>query len=151
MRYSTLFCSVIIIPALAYLLCTQSNAIHNKANNKSPIYLHEQPSSRSWQTVFDSFTHNGKVISIFYADWCKYCTRMIPIIDDLARTLPEVTFLKVNRDYFMDLAKEYQTKGIPTFLFFDNGKLIKHHFGSMSKEEMIEMINSVYKNLATVI
>jgi thioredoxin len=126
-----------------YFLCANINI----APVENIIYLHQQQNAlRSPDATFNSLIGTGNVIAVFYAEWCGPCNRMAPIVAHVASQLSNITFIKINRDNFKDLAKKYNNRGIPTFLFFKNGVLVHEHFGSMPEEEFVALINNVYKN-----
>lgn len=115
---------------------------------KKPIYLHEQTKSAdSSQAHLDQFASNGKVIIDFYADWCNPCKRMSPLIDNLAEIMPEFTFLKINRDIFLDLAKTFNITSIPTLIFLHNGKEIGRYDGKpLTQKALEQLIRKIYQN-----
>ena len=83
-----------------------------------------------------------KVLVDCYADWCGPCRMLSPIIDELADSVKECTFLKLNIDEAQNVAKEYGIMSIPTLLFFKDGKLEKTVIGLKSKEELESVVRS---------
>ena len=50
--------------------------------------------------------HEGVAVVDFWAPWCGYCVRMMPVYDELAANLGDkVVLAKVNTDEQVDLAK----------------------------------------------
>ena len=47
------------------------------------------------------------VIVDFYADWCRPCKNLSPLLDQLARHKPDVRVVKVNVDDAPRLARKY--------------------------------------------
>lgn len=115
-------------------------------NTKSNIlYLHEQTHKNSTQNNFDSLIAKGKVIVIFYADWCPPCKRMKPIIEELACELPaDFVVIKVNIDYYRSIFNHYNLETIPAILFFNNGTLVYEQRESTTKQKIQQIINSNY-------
>jgi len=115
---------------------------------RRPLYLHEQKKSvRSTQQHLSTFTSTGDVILDFYADWCGPCNRMSPLIDSLAATMPGFTFIKINRDFFLDLANIFNITSIPTLIFLRNGQEIGRYDGKpLTKHELAQLIIRVYNN-----
>jgi thioredoxin 1 len=113
---------------------------------KQPIYLHQQNrSGRSNQEHLQQFTLTGDVILDFYADWCNPCKRMSPLIDSVAALLPQYTFIKINRDFFMDLAKAFNITSIPTLIFLRNGKEIgRYDGGPLTEKKLEQLVLNVY-------
>jgi thioredoxin 1 len=85
----------------------------------------------------------GLVFVDFYADWCGPCKMTAPIIDDLAKEMTNIKFVKVNVDENPELASTYQVFSIPTFMIFKNGQVAHQFVGAMGKEGFINEINSV--------
>ena len=50
---------------------------------------------------------------------------------------------KVNVDEAQDLAGNYSVMSIPTLLFFKKGKIVEQVVGVMSKEQLVEKIESI--------
>ena len=46
-----------------------------------------------------------------------------PLLEKLAQSNPEISFLKVNVDEAQELAAEYQVTALPTIAAFKNGNL----------------------------
>lgn len=76
----------------------------------------------------------------FYADWCGPCQITGPIIEELAKELTAVKFVKINVDENPDLASQYSIFSIPTFLIFKDGQVVHQMIGAMSKEAFLEGI-----------
>lgn len=85
----------------------------------------------------------GVVFVDFYADWCGPCKMTGPIIEELAKELTNVKFVKINVDENPDLASQYSIFSIPTFLIFKEGKVVHQMVGAMSKEAFLEEIKKV--------
>jgi thioredoxin 1 len=70
------------------------------------------------------------VVVDFYAVWCGPCKRLSPVLDELAGPLTNrVKFVKVNIDDSLALARQYEIQGVPTLLFFDQGKVVDSVLG----------------------
>ncbi len=64
------------------------------------------------------------VVVDFYAAWCGPCRMLSPRLDELAGEFSgKIKFVKVNVDEAQELAGRFRVEGIPTLLFFKNGKL----------------------------
>jgi thioredoxin 1 len=113
---------------------------------KKLIYLHEQTKSvRSSIEHLNQFTDQGNVILDFYADWCGPCKRMSPLIDAVSHMMPHFTFIKINRDFFMDLAKLFNITSIPTLIFLRDGKEISRYDGGpLTKQELAQLVTRIY-------
>ena len=77
------------------------------------------------------------VLVDFWATWCKPCTMVAPIIDELAEEYSErITFGKVDVDQNPKIAAKYGIMSIPTLLIFKNGEPVSHIVGLRPKEEL---------------
>ena len=77
---------------------------------------------------------NKYVIVDFWAEWCRPCHAIAPMIDDLARKYAgKVLFAKINSDENQKKFQEYGVMGIPTLLFFKDGKLVDQVIGAMPR------------------
>lgn len=85
----------------------------------------------------------GVVFVDFYADWCGPCQMTGPIIEELAKELTNIKFVKINVDENPDLASQYSVFSIPTFLIFKDGQIAHQMVGAMSKEGFLEEIKKV--------
>lgn len=92
----------------------------------------------------EAWVYNGDLPCIvdFYADWCKPCKMVAPIMDDLADHYDgKVLIYKVNTDEQRELASVFQVRSIPSILFAPmNGKPAMQA-GAMSKEDYIRIID----------
>jgi thioredoxin 1 len=80
---------------------------------------------------------NRYVVVDFWAEWCRPCHAIAPTIDELAkRYAGKVVFAKINSDENQRKFQEYGVMGIPTLLFFKDGKLIDQVIGAMPKAQL---------------
>jgi thioredoxin 1 len=82
---------------------------------------------------------NGKPTMIdFYADWCRYCRIMEPVIRDLKiEYRNEMNFVRVDMDKDGDLVKKYGVRATPTYMFFDKkGKRDVTIRGAVNKSDL---------------
>jgi thioredoxin len=138
-KLNILLLMLLMVPVFTFLL-------FSKENTGTVVYLHEQTkTARSNQEHFNQFAAAGNVIIDFYADWCPPCRRLSPLIDAAAGLLRNVTFLKINRDYFKDLAQIYRVTSIPTLIFLRDGKEIARYDGKpLSEKELIRLVKNIY-------
>ena len=60
---------------------------------------------------------DGKKVFLFVADWCGDCRYIYPALPEIEETNPEFTFIRVDRDQYMDLAKLWMFTGFLALLF----------------------------------
>jgi len=86
----------------------------------------------------------GSIMVDFWAPWCSPCLAMAPAIEELAREYEgRVKVGKLNVDENPDTAEKYGIKGIPTILFFKDGKLANTLTGLMPKDRLEEALKAV--------
>ena len=84
------------------------------------------------------------VIVDFWAEWCGPCKMIAPLLDEVARELPDkVKIVKVNVDQEQQLAQQYGINSIPTLLFFKGGAVSEQVVGTLAKKVLVEKINSL--------
>lgn len=83
------------------------------------------------------------VIVYFYTNWCRFCTKMIPVFDGLAKKLSlRAKFAKVDIDKQKKLAEHNNLKGVPCIILYKNGKEIGRILGIEEKDVLEEKILS---------
>ncbi|MGQ9577938.1 MAG: thioredoxin [Candidatus Aminicenantales bacterium] len=82
------------------------------------------------------------VLVDFWAPWCAPCHVMLPVIDEIAKSFGDkVKVAKVNVDENPVTPQKYGIRGIPTLIFFSQGKVEETLVGVQPKEKIIEIIN----------
>ncbi len=67
-----------------------------------------------------------KVLVLFYASWCTYCTRFVPVFDAKIKGSQQTHVIHVLLDdYDNPLWDDYDIEAVPTIIFFENGKINK--------------------------
>ena len=85
---------------------------------------------------------SGLVMVDFWAAWCGPCKMIAPIVEELSGEYTgKLKVLKLNTDENQDVAGKYQIMGIPSLLFFKEGKVIEKLVGAMSKKQFKETID----------
>ncbi len=90
---------------------------------------------------FNSEIKEGMVLVDFYADWCGPCRMLSPVIEELARELPDLKVIKVNVDEREDVAKMFGVMSIPTLILFRDGQMNKKQVGFIPKEVLMRWFN----------
>ena len=96
--------------------------------------------------TFDKALEEGKLMMVdFWAEWCGPCQMLGPVIESLAdRYEGRAVIGKINTDEEQALAMSFQITGIPTVIFFKDGKEIDRLEGVMPPDAFIQVLE---KNL----
>lgn len=86
-----------------------------------------------------------KCIILVSATWCPDCVFIKPFIGDVAKENPEFKYYKIDRDEMIDLCKEMDVMGIPSFVAYDHGQEIGRFVSKLRKTraEIENFIDSV--------
>lgn len=82
----------------------------------------------------------GKVLVKYGADWCAPCKQLDPILEETSEEVEDTKFYKLDVDKNGDIAQQYEIRGIPTLILFNNGNEVKRITGVTSKENLKEQI-----------
>ncbi|MBA0720572.1 hypothetical protein Golax_008186, partial [Gossypium laxum] len=79
--------------------------------------------------------------------WSGTCRVIAPVLADLAKKLPNVTYLKVDVDELKTVAEEWNVEAMPTFIYLKEGNLIDKVVGAKKDElqQRIVLTNLVHK------
>lgn len=137
-----LFC-ILAVPALL------------KAQNdtEKKVEIPKLTTDEFYKKVFDpsqgeKATYKGKIPCIvdFYADWCRPCRMMQPILEEIQKEYEgKIIIYKVNVDQEKALATAFQVTGIPMLLFVPKKGQSVAAKGFLSKEELIKYIETYLK------
>ena len=82
----------------------------------------------------------------FYADWCRPCKIIAPILEELAEEYKgKIVIYKVDVDDEKELAQVFQTQSIPSILFIPKEGQPQMAKGALPKETFVEAITDVLK------
>nr|WP_310594739.1 thioredoxin [Flavobacterium sp.] len=89
----------------------------------------------------DIIQSDQPVLVDFFATWCGPCQMLAPILKEVKANLGErVSIIKIDVDKNQAVAAQYQVRGVPTMILFQNGKPLWRQSGVMSKEDIIKII-----------
>ena len=96
--------------------------------------------------TFETALAEGKLMMVdFWAEWGGPCQMLGPVIESLAdRYEGRAVVGKINTDEEQALAMSFQITGIPTVIFFKDGKEIDRLEGVMPPDAFIQVLE---KNL----
>ena len=79
----------------------------------------------------------------FWAEWCGPCKQISPILEEISEEKKElINIVKLNIDENPETPQKYGVRGIPTLIFFKDGKLIDTKIGGLPKSLLTEWINN---------
>ncbi len=81
-------------------------------------------------------TKDGLKLIEFFADWCGFCTRQEPILQELDK----VWIGRVNTDENREIAKKYKINSLPSFVLLKDGQEIDRFTGLHSKFDIMNII-----------
>lgn len=98
-----------------------------------------------------AITSKKPMLILFYADWCGFCIRFMPIYEKLYKNHKRnFNFVKINveDEKYSDVVKKYQINAFPTVFMVNTKvdtreKLENSNFGDMEKLDSI--LNDFYK------
>lgn len=91
---------------------------------------------------FNQIIQSDKPVLVdFFATWCGPCQMLAPILQEVKANLGErISIIKIDLDKNQAVATQYQVRGVPTMILFQNGKPLWRQSGVMSKEDIIKVI-----------
>ena len=90
---------------------------------------------------FYQYTDVGHTAVEFYAPWCGHCQDLTPEWEEAAKTTKSIVFGKVDATKEEELAHEYNIRGYPTILLFEEGSATEYT-GGRKATEIVEWMES---------
>lgn len=125
----------------------------NQASDKQSTELKAEPEYLTYDTFIEKvwdfesnpqeWVYKGDVPCVidFYADWCKPCKMVAPIMDDLALEYNgKVKIYKIDTDKEKRLAQVFQIRSIPSVLFSPVKGRPMMQAGALPKEQYKKII-----------
>jgi len=128
---------------------TVESSASSPGNTGTPIYLTK---AEFIAKVYDyeknpnQWVYKGSKPCIidFYADWCKPCKMIAPILADLAKQYEgKIDVYKINTDQERELAQAFNIRSIPTILFCPVDGQPQMTQGALPKETFEKVIQDV--------
>lgn len=94
---------------------------------------------------FEEKTKEDKVVMYFTAGWCPDCTFIEPALPAIEEEFSDYTFVQVDRDEFIDICRDYDVFGIPSFLVFHQGEEVGRFVSKdrKTKEEITQFLSEL--------
>jgi len=94
---------------------------------------------------FNRTINNHEVVLVdFSADWCSPCNLMVTTIESLSKEFNDKAVIsKINIDTNPELANAYGIRSLPSFVYFQNGKVVDAQVGLQTKTSIREKIKNL--------
>jgi thioredoxin 1 len=90
------------------------------------------------ESNFKESTKSGIYVVDFYADWCRPCKMMKPVLEEVAGEYSsKITIASVNTDQNKTLSSQYNISGIPCLVILKDGKEVKRIVGYRDKTQLV--------------
>jgi thioredoxin 1 len=90
------------------------------------------------------------VVVDFWAPWCGPCRMIAPMLDELSKEYEgRLRVVKVNADENPDLLGRLGIQGIPTLIFFKDGKEAQRVVGARPKAQLTGVVEQVLATTAS--
>jgi len=103
-----------------------------------------KPKRRVKNAFGGEIKHKDEAFVLFYASWCPFSQRFLPIFEKLVQSKPQ-SCLRIKIDDKTSLCERYSVDVVPTVLFFENGKVAKRLDGvsgaGLSEKQFTDFIN----------
>ncbi len=133
---------------LACQFCGKVNKVDIKRHSQRPVcgeckkpFLLDRP-IKVTEEHFETTVLRAEVPVIvdFYADWCRPCLQMAPILDEIAHDhAGRLLVAKVDTDRAPTLSQRYGIRSIPFFGRFEQGQLVKTAVGAVGRAGLTDL------------
>lgn len=149
MKFSLIVVVAILAVGVAFvaLRTTSGRSIAENSKGKDTAKMSEV--TEVTQDTFEQevLKSDKPVLVDFWAPWCGPCRMLSPIVDELAKEHSDkMKFTKVNTDQNGAISSQYGIRGIPTLMFFKDGKEIDRIVGVKPKPELAAKIDGIVGN-----
>ena len=124
-----------------------NNESKSDKNKVKPEYLtYETFIEKVWdfETNPEQWNYKGEepCVIAFYADWCKPCKMVAPIMDEMAEKYDgKVKIYKIDTDKEKKLASVFRIRSIPAVLFIPKEGQPMMQTGALPRDSYVEIID----------
>ena len=87
--------------------------------------------------------NQGVVVVDFFATWCGPCKMLAPVFEQAGEEMKnDATFLKVDIDQSLELARRFEVSTVPTVIVFKDGKEAERLVGFIPKQKLEDMVKA---------
>ena len=86
------------------------------------------------ESNFESIVGTKPALLDFGAEWCVYCKKIAPIIEEIADENPGLVVGSIDVDMQPMLAARFQVRSLPTVILLKDGQVVKQFIGAQTKE-----------------
>ena len=79
----------------------------------------------------------------FYADWCKPCQKVMPLVERLSEEFQNIRFYKIDADVEFLLVGAFKASTIPSLVFVKDGVVKDVLSGVVGEKEILEGIEKI--------
>ena len=90
----------------------------------------------------EAFAQDKPLVLKFFAPWCQPCKMFEPVMENIARNLPNVKFYEVNLELMRDIANEMNVSSVPTTVLIHEGREVDRFIGIKDGKGIYEWLNS---------
>ncbi len=102
---------------------------------------------------FDSVIgKTGKIVLVdFWAQWCRYCHVMDPIVEDAASKYHDkIEAFRMNADENVEIANRFGITGLPVFMLFSEGKPVCSLLGATTRARFDSWIEDCVRKNSSI-
>jgi len=113
--------------------------------------MHNEPINVT-DEAFESFILQSElpVVVDFWAPWCGPCKMVSPILEKFAHEYAgKLIVTKINTDENPKWAGQFGVQGIPTILFFSQGKMVHQQVGAVPEPYLRDMVDTFLETVAS--
>jgi thioredoxin 1 len=98
---------------------------------------------RSFTTEVIEASKTALVLVDFWADWCKACKVMDPVLEDMAKEFGDkLTVARMDVDHDQETPAHYAVNLIPTMILFKNGVQAAKRVGTQAIPQLRDRIET---------